>query len=77
MLAHFVEHAHKHIIGQDAQKLLEEAKSFSIKPPNARTYTDVDAFVSRLKIEKVLENVDMEVLGMDGDIRIMIRGSLP
>ncbi len=40
-------------------------------------YSQLGYFVSRLKLEKVLENVDMEVKGMDGDIRILIRGDLP
>ena len=40
-------------------------------------YAQLGYFVSRLKLEKALNNVDMEVLSMDSDIKIKINGELP
>lgn len=40
-------------------------------------YAQLGYFVSRLKLEKALNNVDMEVLSMDNDIKIKINGELP
>ena len=40
-------------------------------------YAQLGYFESRLKLEKALNNVDMEVLSMDSDIKIKINGELP
>ena len=40
-------------------------------------YAQLGYFVSRLKLENALQNVDMEVLSMNSDIKIKINGELP
>lgn len=40
-------------------------------------YAQLGYFVSKLKLEKVLTDVDMEVLGMEQDIKIKVGGMLP
>lgn len=40
-------------------------------------YAQLGYFVSRLKLDKVMENVDMEVLSMSGKIKIKISGEMP
>lgn len=40
-------------------------------------YAQLGYFVSRLKLEKILLNVDMTVLSMDQDIKIKVGGALP
>lgn len=40
-------------------------------------YAQLGYFVSRLKLEKILLNVDMSVLSMDKDIKIKVGGVLP
>ena len=42
-----------------------------------RKYAQLGYFVSRLKIEQVLLNVDMTVVEMEQSITIKIRGQLP
>ncbi|MBQ9266710.1 MAG: hypothetical protein IJ217_00225 [Clostridia bacterium] len=40
-------------------------------------YAQLGYFVSRLKLENALKNVDMEVISMNSDIKIKITGELP
>lgn len=40
-------------------------------------YAQLGYFVSRLKLENAMNNVDMKVLSMNSDIKIMISGELP
>ncbi len=40
-------------------------------------YAQLGYFVSRLKLEKALNNVDMQVISMDNDIKIQVNGELP
>lgn len=40
-------------------------------------YAQLGYFVSKLKLEKVLTDVDMEVLGMEQEIKIKVGGMLP
>jgi actin-related protein len=43
---------------------------------NSGKYSQLGYFVSKLKLENILYNVDMEVLSMDNDIKIKVSGDL-
>ena len=40
-------------------------------------YAQLGYFVSKLKLEKVLTDVDMSVISMDGNIKIKVSGAMP
>jgi hypothetical protein len=43
---------------------------------NSGKYSQLGYFVSKLKLENILQNVDMEVLNMENDIKIKVSGDL-